>query len=116
MPYKLSSGYVQLNTKVNRKKYEHRIVWENKYGPIPDGFDIHHKNGIKDDNQIENLEIIPKSVHTKNHHTINLDLDFLIKNISGGKTLKKLSKELNICRNTIYAHLNGQKVRTLIKA
>lgn len=47
---------------------EHRYVWEQYYGLIPKGHDIHHRNGIKDDNKIENLEIINTSEHAKLHH------------------------------------------------
>src|SRR5262245_58151001 len=34
---------------------EHIIVWEEHYGPVPNGHDVHHKNGKKDDNRITNL-------------------------------------------------------------
>lgn len=43
----------------------HRDVWEAHNGPIPNGYDIHHINGDRQDNQIENLECLPKSEHTR---------------------------------------------------
>ena len=53
------------STTVNGKnKLIHRIVWEKYYGPIPKGFIIHHKNGIKKDNRIENLDMISYSEHS----------------------------------------------------
>lgn len=39
----------------------HRKVWEENYGAIPDGMVIHHKNSIKDDNRIENLEMMTQT-------------------------------------------------------
>ena len=35
----------------------HRIVWQLHNGQIPDGLQIDHINGIKDDNRIENLRL-----------------------------------------------------------
>jgi HNH endonuclease len=40
----------------------HRIVTAAK-----NGFDVHHKNGIKTDCRIENLEILDPSEHQKHH-------------------------------------------------
>lgn len=39
----------------------HRFIWEWVYGPVPDGLEINHKNGIKIDNRIANLEVVTKS-------------------------------------------------------
>ena len=57
-------GYLVLN-KV--KKYIHRIVWEENFGKIPSGLIVHHKNGDKSDNRIENLEIMSRAEHQKLH-------------------------------------------------
>ena len=45
----------------------HRDVWCFHNGEIPENYDIHHINGDKTDNRLENLEILPKSEHTKLH-------------------------------------------------
>lgn len=42
---------------------EHRLMWEKYNGPIPKGFIVHHLNGIKTDNRIENLVCIPTKRH-----------------------------------------------------
>ena len=46
---------------------EHRLVWESIHGPIPSGYHIHHLNGDRLDNRVENLEIMSASAHGKLH-------------------------------------------------
>lgn len=65
-------GYVQLiwtdpETGELRREYEHRLVWEEANGPLPSGWIIHHKNGDKTDNRLENLEALDKTGHAKTH-------------------------------------------------
>lgn len=43
----------------------HRDIWEHHNGKIPEGYDIHHIDCDKSNNNIENLECLPKSEHTR---------------------------------------------------
>lgn len=45
----------------------HRDMWEHHNGPIPNGWDVHHKDANKGNNVIENLECLPKADHTRLH-------------------------------------------------
>lgn len=47
--------------------YEHRLVWERHFGAIPAGHHVHHKNGDKKDNRLENLELLKASEHHSHH-------------------------------------------------
>jgi predicted XRE-type DNA-binding protein len=43
----------------------HRLVAGAFIGPIPEGMQVNHINGVKDDNRVENLEIVTPSANTK---------------------------------------------------
>ena len=55
-------GYVYMNTPKGYKP-QHRVVWEQAYGEIPNGMVVHHINGIRCDNRLENLIALPKAHH-----------------------------------------------------
>ena len=57
--YKTKAGYVVIYRK-GKYYMEHRLVWEKKNGSIPEGMVIVHLNGVKDDNRIENLAMVPR--------------------------------------------------------
>ena len=47
--------------------FMHRYVWEFYNGEIPEGYEIHHKDLNRNNNDIENLECISVSDHRKLH-------------------------------------------------
>jgi endogenous inhibitor of DNA gyrase (YacG/DUF329 family) len=47
--------------------YEHRDVWESINGKIPSDHHIHHKNMVRSDNRVENLECIQRDKHLRMH-------------------------------------------------
>ena len=60
------TGYIRI--KVGGKLYlQHRYVWEAKYGKVPDGHDIHHIDGNKQNNSLDNLELLTRTEHKRKH-------------------------------------------------
>lgn len=61
-------GYIRLKT----REMQHRYVWRKHNGPVPPGKQIHHKNGDKTDNRIENLELVDCLTHKRLHSNCEL--------------------------------------------
>jgi len=49
------------------KKYLHRAVWEFHHGKINYGYHIHHIDGNRSNNNIENLECVSPLQHSRIH-------------------------------------------------
>ena len=63
----IEQGYRSFAVNGKRER-EHRMVWMAAHGPIPDEYVIHHKNGNKLDNRLENLEMMTRGEHRRHHH------------------------------------------------
>lgn len=55
-----NKGYLQFGFNGKTVKC-HRYIYEYVYGEIPDGFEVNHKNHKRDDNRINNLELVTRS-------------------------------------------------------
>lgn len=63
-----SSGrYFQSGDKTAEERLLHRRIYTDHKGPIPPGFDVHHKNDDWRDNDPDNLEAILQSDHRRHH-------------------------------------------------
>lgn len=66
-----NSGHYQINSKKegNKGKLLHRLIFEDYYNvTILPNIDVHHINGIKTDNHIKNLKLIPHGIHSSLHN------------------------------------------------
>jgi hypothetical protein len=64
--WKNSQGYTVVNIG-NRLVRLHRLIWEIHNGPIPHGYQIHHRNGNKQDNRLSNLQCVSRREHDELH-------------------------------------------------
>lgn len=49
------------------RSYLHRCIWEYNFGTIPEGFQVHHKDECRTNNDIGNLELLTASEHSLLH-------------------------------------------------
>lgn len=100
-PYMTKKGYVVIYSpdcpSANKRGYifEHIAVWEKHHNCAkPIGFCIHHINGKKTDNQIENLTLMTGSEHTTFHNKGTKHSELTRRKI-GEKTKLRLKEETN---------------------
>lgn len=72
------TGYYLSTKKTDIAKRErlHCYVWRYYNGEIPKGFHIHHIDGNKQHNTIDNLSCIPQSQHAKHHGQIRAEKEY----------------------------------------
>lgn len=68
------NGYIRLTIRdengITRKAQAHRVIFIYNYGDIPEGIQVNHKDGIKHNNKIDNLELMTPSQQMI--HAINI--------------------------------------------
>lgn len=56
----------------NRRLPIHRLIWLQANGTIPEGHVVHHINGNRTDNRLENLALMTQAEHTRFHRNLTL--------------------------------------------
>jgi hypothetical protein len=66
--WRTRSGYIRVNNGRGGYELEHRLVWQQEHGPIPEELHIHHLDGNKANNVLSNLAVLPNGDHIRAHH------------------------------------------------
>jgi len=112
-------GYVALCIKshpncdqTNGYIFEHRIVMEMQLGRyLEPGEIVHHKNEVKHDNRITNLELMGHTEHTIMHHTGAKRSNETKKKISAS-TKSRFQKQEN---HPSYKHIDEEELVTSVR-
>lgn len=88
---------------LNRKQYYiHRIIYEMLIATIPEGYQIDHINGIKDDNRIENLRLATNKQNQQNRGAQKNNI-LGIKGVYWNKKRQKYQSDIRV--NGVKKHL-----------
>lgn len=92
--------------------YHYQWVWILAHGPIPAGFDVHHKNEDPTDDRLENLECLSEVEHGRLHMMGNrharrspVSANRVLELRSTGLSLEKIAQQLGCSRWTVQARL-----------
>lgn len=124
-------GYLQVRVMTNGIRVHamaHRLVWRHFMGEIPAMMLINHKNGIKTDNRLENLEVVTPSenvIHARKILRVgrldqagekNCMTKLKLKDVQAirarrglGEPLKKIATDYNISFQSVSKIAKGQR-------
>jgi hypothetical protein len=93
--HKGANGYVYVYDG-GKQKLAHRLIFESVNGKIPDGMEIDHINGIRDDNRIANLRLVNKSQNQQNRSAARADSRSGQKGVFWHKSMQKWAAKIKV--------------------
>lgn len=123
--YQRKDGYYQISSGVHQGKLLHRLIYEENFGSIPNGFCVHHLDNDKTNNHPSNLILMSKSNHHKLHFNMvnnprwgngRIDkaggITFLSAEKNNGKTMTAVAEELGYTQPVpVYQYLKYRDLR-----
>lgn len=110
-PYELVTAPPEYPGKRYRGRYvyEHHLVWWQTHGSVvSDGAVVHHRNGDKRDNRVENLELLTRVAHAEHHgleKTADAELPFTCSECGGAFMLLASKANTRKRQNTATGNL-----------
>jgi hypothetical protein len=105
--YPAERGYLRVlwNDGRCRSCQARRAVWRYFYGPVPEGADIVHKNGVRGDNRPENLEASFSTYRPQPNFRMNARQVQALRRAyrAGGVTQKQLAERYGISQSYVTA-------------
>lgn len=114
-PNNNGKGYLSVMLGKNNRHYIHTLVLETFLGPSI--FEVNHKNLIKADNTLNNLEYVTRAYNQRHmilggkHNKVKLSKENRLKIkelFNAGKARKELAKQLNVSKSTISSIINNK--------
>ena len=102
-----AQGYIRISRE-NKIYLMHRWIWEQIYGPIPDGWEIDHINGVRTDNRLENLRCVPQAVQMRNRAKRN-DNSSGVQGVSRWETTRRGNQKVSMWR-AVAIDRNGKQI------
>ena len=115
--HRIPKGFIRGGYKyMTQKKAMHQIVWSQNNGfvQVPKGCLVHHRDGNKLNNDIDNLVLMPRDYHAYVHDLSRcwnkngflLDKDFLEEqHLDNKKSCIEIANKIGVNEKTIYTYL-----------
>ena len=110
-------GYYRITSRKegNRNKRLHNLIWEAYNGKLPENMVIHHIDGNKTNNRIDNLELLSSTEHATLHNKDRNDFSYLKGNAHNLKDYPRIIKKGFKKGKQNYAIMfNGKRIKQSI--
>lgn len=105
-----SHGYIRISRN-NVIIGMHVWIWKELKGPIPDGWEIDHINGVRTDNRLNNLRCIPKGEQRRNAAKRSDNLSG-VQGVSLWETTRRGDQQVLMWRAVAHDQSGKQVIRT----